>query len=172
MHKMRSSIVRHPLLTFSIIVFRHLGFPILLKPGFVISHNAFNMLSTTQAIQYIHSAHWGRYQMAAISPTTFSNVISWVKKLAFRLKFLCNIPTLVQIMAWWLPGDKPLIEPIVVKLSTYMCVTRPQWAKSPISIVIYQFTTYTTFESGVSYHVIYPRWRHARHVEISMAFIN
>ena len=38
-----------------------------------------------------------------------------------------NIPTLVQIMAWRRPGDKPLSEPMMVSLTTHICVTRPQW---------------------------------------------
>ena len=32
-----------------------------------------------------------------------------------------NIPTLVQVMAWPLPG------PLMVRLPTHICVTRPQW---------------------------------------------
>ena len=43
-----------------------------------------------------------------------------------------NIPALVQIMAWRLPGDKPLSEPIMVNLLTHICVTRPQWVKDTI----------------------------------------
>ena len=38
-----------------------------------------------------------------------------------------NIPSLVQIMAWRRPGDKPLSEPIIVSLLTHICVIRPQW---------------------------------------------
>ena len=38
-----------------------------------------------------------------------------------------NIPGLVQIMAWRRPGDKPLSEPMMVRLPTHICVTRPQW---------------------------------------------
>ena len=38
-----------------------------------------------------------------------------------------NIPALVQIMAWRRPGDKPLSEPMMVKLPTHICVTRRQW---------------------------------------------
>ena len=38
-----------------------------------------------------------------------------------------NIPALVQIMAWRRPGDKPLSEPMMVRLPTHTCVTRPQW---------------------------------------------
>ena len=37
-----------------------------------------------------------------------------------------NIPALVQIMAWRRSGDKPLSEPMMVSLTTQICVTRPQ----------------------------------------------
>ena len=40
-----------------------------------------------------------------------------------------NIPSLVQIMVWRRPGDKPLSEPMMVSLLTHICVTRPQWLK-------------------------------------------
>ena len=40
-----------------------------------------------------------------------------------------NIPALVQIMSWRRPGDKPLSEPMMVSLSTHICITRPQWVK-------------------------------------------
>ena len=39
------------------------------------------------------------------------------------------IPAMVQIMAWRRPGDKPLSEPMMVRLPTHICVTRPQWVK-------------------------------------------
>ena len=38
-----------------------------------------------------------------------------------------NIAALVQIMAWRRPGDKPLSGPMMVRLPTHICVTRPQW---------------------------------------------
>ena len=41
-----------------------------------------------------------------------------------------NIPSLVQIMAWCRPGDKPLSEPMMVSLLTHICVTRPQWVNA------------------------------------------
>ena len=42
-----------------------------------------------------------------------------------------NIPALVQIMAWRLPGDKPLSEPMMVRLQTHICVTRPSlWCQN------------------------------------------
>ena len=40
-----------------------------------------------------------------------------------------TIPALVQIMAWRRPGDKPLFEPMMVRLLTHICVTLPQWVK-------------------------------------------
>ena len=38
-----------------------------------------------------------------------------------------NIPALIQIMAWRRQGEKPLSEPMMVRLPTHICVTRPQW---------------------------------------------
>ena len=41
-----------------------------------------------------------------------------------------NIPSLVQIMTWCRPGDKPLSEPMLFSLLTHICVTRPQWVNA------------------------------------------
>ena len=41
-----------------------------------------------------------------------------------------NIPSLVQIMAWRRPSDKPLSEPMTARLPTHICVTQPQWVTS------------------------------------------
>ena len=80
--------------------------------------------------------HWGRDKMAAISQTTLSNAFSWMKMYELRLRIrwsffpnvrISNIPAFVQIMAWHRPGDKPLSEPMMVRLPTHICVTRPQW---------------------------------------------
>ena len=40
-----------------------------------------------------------------------------------------NIPALDQIMAWRRPGDKPLSEPMMVRLPTHICFFRPQRVK-------------------------------------------
>ena len=58
----------------------------------------------------------------------------WIS-LKIPLKFvpkgpINNIPALVHIMAWCRPGDKPLSEPMMVRLPTHICVTRPQWVNS------------------------------------------
>ena len=81
--------------------------------------------------------HWGRDKMAAIFQTTFSNAFPWMKVYEFRLRFLKfvpkgpinNSPSLVQMMAWRRPGDKPLSKPMIGSLLTHICVTRPQWVK-------------------------------------------
>ena len=41
-----------------------------------------------------------------------------------------NSPALVQKMAWRRSGDKPLSEPMMVRLPTHICVTRPQWVNN------------------------------------------
>ena len=43
---------------------------------------------------------------------------------------ITNIPSLVQIMAWHQPGDKPLSEPMMVRLLTHICVTGPELARN------------------------------------------
>ena len=43
-----------------------------------------------------------------------------------------NIPALVLIMAWRPPGDKPLSEPMMIRLLTHIRVTRPQWVKHQV----------------------------------------
>ena len=59
----------------------------------------------------------------------FLNENAWIF-INMSLKFvpkgpISNIPTLVQVMAWRRPGDKPLSEPMLVRLPTHICVTRP-----------------------------------------------
>ena len=41
-----------------------------------------------------------------------------------------NIPSLVEIMAWRRPGDKPLSEPMMVSSLTHICITRPPWVNN------------------------------------------
>ena len=78
----------------------------------------------------------------------FLNENVWIS-LNISLKFvprgsINNIPTLVQVMAWRRPGDKPLSEPMMVRLPTHQCVTRPQWVKSFVEYAtdVYMITNY------------------------------
>ena len=93
------------------------------------SHNA------GMFIAYQRLTHWGRDRMDAISQTTISSAFSWMKMFELRSISLRIVPkgsintilALVQIMAWCRPGDKPLSEPMMVRLPTHKCVTRPRW---------------------------------------------
>ena len=69
----------------------------------------------------------------------FFNENVWIS-INISLKFvprgpINNIPTLVQVMAWRRSGDKPLSEPMMVRLPTHICVTRPQWVKERTRLV-------------------------------------
>ena len=75
----------------------------------------------------------GRHFADDIFKCIFLNEDMWIS-INVSLKFapngqINNIPALVQIMAWRRPGAKPLSEPMMVRLPTYICVTRPQWVK-------------------------------------------
>ena len=84
--------------------------------------------------------HWGRdkngqHYANDIFKWIFLNENVWFP-IKISLKFvpkglINNIPALVQIMAWRRPGDKTLSEPMMVILSTHICVTLPQWVNSP-----------------------------------------
>ena len=41
-----------------------------------------------------------------------------------------NKPSLVQIMPWHRPGDKPLYESMMISLLMYICISWPQWVNS------------------------------------------
>ena len=73
----------------------------------------------------------GRHFPNDIFKWIFFNENVWIS-INISLKFvprgsINNIPTLVKVMAWRQPGDKPLSEPMMVRLPMHICVTRPQW---------------------------------------------
>ena len=75
----------------------------------------------------------GRHFADAIFKCIFLNEYVWIP-IKIPLKFvpqgpINNIPALVQIMAWCRPGDKPSSGPMMVRLPTHICITRPQWVK-------------------------------------------
>ena len=66
----------------------------------------------------------GRHFADDIFKYIFLNENLWIP-IKISLKFvpkgrMNNIPALVQIMAWRLPGDKPLFEPMMVSLPTHV----------------------------------------------------
>ena len=63
----------------------------------------------------------------------FLNENIWIS-IKISLKFVPrgpnnNILALIQIMAWHRLGDKQLSEPFMVRLSTHICISGPQWFK-------------------------------------------
>ena len=107
--------------------------------------------------------HWGRDKWTPFRRRHFQLHFPEWKCLncekTFSLKFvpkgqINNIPALVQIMAWRRPGDKPLSEPMMVSLTTHICVTRPQWVKETSGLtvcfntVLFMFQTQPTYLDG------------------------
>ena len=82
-------------------------------------------------------AHWGRDKWTPFRRRHFQvhfwNENVWIP-INISLKFVLkgpinNITAFVQVMACRWPGDKPLSEPMVVRLPKHICATRPQWVK-------------------------------------------
>ena len=77
--------------------------------------------------------HNGRHFTYNIFKCIFLNENVWISiKISLKVVpkgLINNIPSLVQIMACWLNGDKPLSELMMVSLLMHICVTRPQWIK-------------------------------------------
>ena len=82
----------------------------------------------------------GRHFTDDIFKCIFLNENVWIPieiSMTFVPKGPINIiPALVQIMAWRRPGDKPLSEPMMVSLTTHICVIRPQWVNSHTQVDI------------------------------------
>ena len=75
----------------------------------------------------------GRHFPDNIFQCIFLNENEWIS-IKISLKFvpkdqINNIPSLVSIMAWRRPGDKPLSEAMMASLLTHICVARPRWVK-------------------------------------------
>ena len=98
------------------------------------SFNAMLSVATNPLINTLRPRQNGRH----VADDTFNRIfVNTNVRISFKfpLKFvpkgpINNIPALVQIMAWRLPGDKPFSELVMVSLLTYICVTRPQWVKA------------------------------------------
>ena len=82
----------------------------------------------------------GRYFPDDIFKCIFFNENVWIP-IQISLTFvpkgpINNIPALVRIMAWRRPGNNPLFGPMVARLPTHICVTRPQWV-NPMFISVF-----------------------------------
>ena len=106
------------------VVFEALGPSYAYKRRSTLGHHCFNTLRPRQN---------GRHFADDIFKWIFLNENVCIA-ITISLKFVpqCpikNIQALVQIMAWRRTGDKPFSGPMVVRLPTHICVTRPQWVK-------------------------------------------
>ena len=100
------------------------------QPWYWLLFPACSSFSTT-SINTLRPIQNGRHFADDIFKCISLNENVWIS-IEISLKFVCkgsinNIPALVQIMAWRRPGDKPLSGPMMVRLPTHICVTRPQW---------------------------------------------
>ena len=90
----------------------------------------------SQRVNSLRPRQNGRHVADDIFKRIFLNknvrILIWISLKFVPMGPINNIPALVQIMAWRRPGDKPLSEPIMVRLPTHICVTRPQWVKAPL----------------------------------------
>ena len=85
--------------------------------------------------------HCSRDKISAIFQMTFSNAYSTINicdiLTEIPLKFvpkgpINNISALVQIIVRPQPGDKPLSEPMIIRLPMHTYVTRSQWWCQPM----------------------------------------
>ena len=96
----------------------------------------------------------GRHFADDIFKCIFLNENAWIS-INISLKFvpngpINNIPALVQIMAWRRSGDKPFSEPLMVRLLTHICVTRPEWVN--LSSVRYHYNGVNFLENTHKRH--------------------
>ena len=92
------------------------------------------ILSRPQCVNTLRPRQIGRHLADNIFKCIFLNEDGWIP-IKISLKFvpkgrINNTPALIQIMAWCRPGDKPLSEPMMVRLPTHICVSRPQWVNT------------------------------------------
>ena len=77
---------------------------------------------------------WPKQNGCHLRGDTFKRIFfneNVIISIEISLKFVAkgptsNIPALVEIMTWRRPGDKPLCQPMLVRLPTHICVTGPQ----------------------------------------------
>ena len=97
-------------------------------------HEMGALLSQSQCVYTLRPRQNVRYFADDIFKRIFLNGNVWISiNISLRLVpggLIDNILALVQIMAWRLPGDKPLSEPMMVSLLMHICVTRPQWVNT------------------------------------------
>ena len=97
----------------------------------VCARPALEGLNRNSSVDILRPRLNGRHIADDIFGWIFLNENVWIS-IIISLKFVAKDPinimaALVQIMAWRLPGDKPLSEPMMVCLPTHICAAQPQW---------------------------------------------
>ena len=119
----------------------------------------------------------GRHFADDIFKWIFLNENVWIL-INISLKFvpqgpINNIPALVQIMAWRRRGDKPLSGPMMDRLPTHICVTRPQWVNSDLCSASLQCCVHYHV---IPYHIIMAsicnQYNIRPHVELGWGFVS
>ena len=87
-------------------------------------------ITRPQRVNTLRPRQNGRHFADGIFKCMFLNENVWIS-INISLNFvpkgpINNIPSLIQIMAWCCPGDKPISEPMTVSLLTRFWVTWPQ----------------------------------------------
>ena len=111
---------------------------------FSISSSTSGRFNEQHHLSFYGLTHWGRDKWPPFSRRLFKciflkeNVRILIK---ISLKFvpkspIDNMPALFRIMAWRLPGDKPLSEAMMVSLLTHICVAQPRTYKHKQNKVI------------------------------------
>ena len=96
----------------------------------IVMGNKSSLASHCNSLNSLRPRWNGRHFADDIFKYIFLNENVWIPT-KISLKFvpkgpINDIPALVQKMAWRRPGDKPLYEPMLASLPTYICATRPQ----------------------------------------------
>ena len=94
----------------------------------------YGILTDTYNIQFIEAEKKWQLFHGKHFQTHFNENVCVVIKISLNFNFvpsgpIDNSPTLVQVIAWHLKGDKPLTNQWWPSLLTHVCVTRPQWVK-------------------------------------------
>ena len=113
-------------------------------------HNRRSEVIKTMVVNSLRPRQNGRHFADDVFKCIFLNENVWIL-LKISLKFvpkgpINNMPSLVQVMTWRRPGDKPLSEPMLVSLLTHISVTRPisldMWDKQSYYLRHPSFTKY------------------------------
>ena len=95
--------------------------------------------------------YWGQDKMIVIFQTTFSNAISCMKMVEFRLKFHWNLSDQQYSSTGSDNGlaptrRKPLSEPMLAFVPTHICITQPQWVEQQMILAVSFKITSLTLE--------------------------